>query len=54
MYHGKPTLFTVSAFLALFGGATMWGSPSSRQALRMLRTQHVHPVGMTFTIAWMG
>ena len=46
MYHGRRALFTVSAFLALFGGATMWGSPSFVNA-EDASTQHVHPVGMT-------
>ena len=46
MYHGKRVLFTVSAFLALFGGATMWGSPSFVKA-EDATDQHVHPVGMT-------
>ncbi|TFG65955.1 MAG: hypothetical protein E4H32_00895 [Nitrospirales bacterium] len=46
MYHGKRALFTVSAFLALFGGATMWGSPSFVKA-EDASTQHVHPVGMS-------
>ena len=27
MFHGKPRLLTVSAFLALFGGAALWGAP---------------------------
>ena len=46
MYHGKRALFTVSAFLALFGGATMWGAPSFVKA-EDASTQHVHPVGMS-------
>jgi FtsP/CotA-like multicopper oxidase with cupredoxin domain len=46
MYHGKRALFTVSAFLALFGGATMWGDPSFVKA-EDASTQHVHPVGMS-------
>ena len=46
MFHGKPTLFTVSAFLALFGGVALWGAPSFVNA-EDASTQHVHPVGMT-------
>ncbi len=45
MFHGKPTLFTVSAFLALFGGSALWGTPlvvSAEEASSPM----VHPVGM--------
>ncbi len=46
MYQGKRTLFTVSVFLALFGGATLWGTPAFVKA-ENAATEHVHPVGMT-------
>ena len=45
MFHGKPTLLTVSAFLALFGGAALWGSPPVVSAEDVSPPQ-VHPVGM--------
>jgi hypothetical protein len=46
MHHGKRTLFTVSAFLALFGGATLWGTPSFVSA-EDASSQNLHSVGMT-------
>jgi FtsP/CotA-like multicopper oxidase with cupredoxin domain len=46
MFHGKATLFTVSAFLALFGGATMWGLPSEVSA-ENASSEHSHSTGMT-------
>ena len=46
MHQGKRTLFTVSAFLALFGGAALWGTPSFVSA-EDAPSEHVHPVGMT-------
>jgi len=45
MYHGKRTLFTVSAFLALFGGVAFWGTPSFVSAEDASSPQ-VHQVGM--------
>ena len=46
MYHGKRTLFTVSAFLALFGGVAFWGTPSFVSAEDASSPQ-AHTVGMT-------
>lgn len=46
MFHGKATLFTVSAFLALFGGATMWGYLSEASA-ENASSEHSHSTGMT-------
>ncbi|MGV7228340.1 MAG: hypothetical protein ACQ9IQ_06740 [Nitrospirales bacterium] len=45
MYHGKRTLFTVSAFLALFGGVAFWSTPSFVSAEDASSPQ-VHQVGM--------
>ena len=46
MYHSRRTLFSLLTFLALFGGATLWGAPTFVSA-EDASTQHVHPVGMT-------
>ncbi len=46
MYQGNRTLLTISAFLALFGGATFEGTSSIASA-EDAPTEHVHSVGMT-------
>ncbi len=45
MSHGKSALFTVSAFLALFGGATFWGLQSVASA-EEASPEHAHSTGM--------
>lgn len=45
MYYGKSTLLTASAFLALFGGATLFGSPPPVRA-ENVGSPHVHSSGM--------
>ena len=46
MFHVKRTVLTVSAFLALFGGAALWGTPLVVSAEDASSPQ-VHPMGMT-------
>ncbi|MCA9468499.1 MAG: multicopper oxidase domain-containing protein, partial [Nitrospira sp.] len=45
MYHGKSSMLTASAFLALFGGAALVGSPPLVSAENG-ESQHVHSAGM--------
>ncbi len=45
MFPGKPRVLTVTAFLALFGGATFWATPSFVGA-ESASPQHAHSAGM--------